>query len=189
MDFNPKVIVVGGGVSMQRMMALVGNLITAGGGSNEMRDAALAGAGFRRAASMGWSAAKMPFKATRSAVNFVRDSKNNGLGTTIGRRLGFNTSRDYAIERGRVGRGSPTSPVQSQGNGAVNNNAGVASKMIGAGNNNAKNAISGGANPGGNPSGGGNPVANAISGINQGSNMVNNAVNNALNNANNGGKK
>ena len=183
------VIVVGGGVSMQRMMALVGNLITAGGGSNEMRDAALAGAGFRRAASMGWSAAKMPFKATRSAVNFVRDSKNNGLKTTIGRRLGFNTSRDYAIERGRVSRGSPTGPVQSQGDGAGNNNAGVASKMLGAGNNNAKNAISGGANPGGNPSGGGNPVINAIGGINQGSNMVNNAVNNSLNNANNGGKK
>lgn len=177
------VIVVGGGVSMQRMMALVGNLITAGGGSNEMRDAALAAGGFRRAVGMGWSAAKAPFQATRSAVNFIRDSRNNGLGTTIGRRLGFNTSRDYAIERGRVGRG--TGPVQSGGNGAGNNRAGVAAGGggMGAGNNSAKLAIAGGANPGGNASGGGKGGANNGQ-ANAGANIVSNAINNSLNNAN-----
>lgn len=183
------VIVVGGGVSMQRMMALVGNLITAGGGSNEMRDAALAGAGFRRAVGMGFSAAKMPFSATRGAVNFIRDARNNGLKTTIGRRLGFNTSRDYAIEKGRVSRG--TGPVQAGGNGAGNQQAGVAGRIGGNNNNVARNAIAGGANPSGSRGGGGNnnPGGNANSGLQQGVNMINNSVSNALKNNNGKGGK
>lgn len=183
------VIVVGGGVSMQRMMALVGNLITAGGGSNEMRDAAIAGAGFRRAVGMGFSAAKMPFSATRGAVNFIRDARNNGLQTTIGRRLGFNTSRDYAIEKGRVSRG--IGPVQAGGNGAGNQMAGVAGKMGGANNSAARSAIAGGANPSGNRGGGGNNNAggNANSGLQQGVNMINNSVSNALKNNNGKGGK
>ena len=191
LNFMMKIlIVVGGGVSMQRMMALVGNLITSGGGSNEMRDAALAAGGFRRAVGMGVSAVKAPFTATRSAVNFVRDIKNNGLGTTIGRKLGFNTSRDYAIEKGRVNRGASGNSIQTQGTGSANNNAGVASKnLLGAGNNNARNAISGGQNPGGNSSVG-NLGGNANNNRqNPGGNMVSNSVSNALNNANNGGNK
>ena len=39
--------------------------------------------------------ATSPFRATRSAVNFVRDSKQFGTGTAIGQHLGFRTGRDY----------------------------------------------------------------------------------------------
>ena len=90
------VIIVGGGVSMSRVMALVGNLINAGAGSNELRDSAIAASSFRRAAIGG---ALAPFRASRSAINFVRDSKNTGLSTAIGRRLGLKTDRDYNIEK------------------------------------------------------------------------------------------
>ena len=180
-------IVVGGGVSMMKVMALIGNLVAAGAGSNEMRDTAIAAGSFGRAMRSGVGAALMPFKATRGAVNFVRDSANNGLGTTIGRRLGFNTSRDYGIERARLGSGGVAG-----GSGTANNKTGNQS----SGNNNARNAISGGANPGGvsrlggNVSQATNPGGNKNNKEPGGNPMVNESISNALrNNGKEGGKK
>ena len=182
-NFMKIVIIVGGGVSMSRAMALVGNLINAGAGSNELRDNAIASAGFYRRMA---GAVTAPFHATRSAVNFVRDSRNTGLSTAIGRRLGFKTSRDYQAERARL------SPLQSNGSGAKNNNrpgeAG-AGKATG-------NILRGGANPIGNKladnkggnAGGGNVNNKAPVQNQQGGNMVNNAINNALHNNDNKGK-
>ena len=172
------VIIVGGGVSMSRVMALVGNLINAGAGSNELRDSAIAASSFRRAAIGG---ALAPFRASRSAINFVRDSKNTGLSTAIGRRLGLKTDRDYNIEKGQMGRAG-----LGGGSGTANNNT----NKNGAGNNLVKNAINGGANPsgekkggGGNPGGnGGNHGGNGNNNPPAGGNMINNAVNNALGN-------
>ena len=88
-------IIVGGGVSMNRLMALIGNLISQGAGSNELRDNAIATAQARGAISRGFGAALMPFKATRSAINFAKDSKQYGFGSTLGQRMGFNTARSY----------------------------------------------------------------------------------------------
>ena len=181
--FMKIVIVVGGGVSMQRIMALVGNLINAGAGSNELRDAAIAGGSFRRAMFA-------PLGATRSAINFARDSANNGLGTTIGRALGFKTSRDYDIERGRVSRGQGSSKSGgSEGAGSANHKTG-ASQQGNPAQNAAKNAIGGigGANNGANNGGGNNHNVGGGGGNannnnnNPGSNMVSNAISNSLNN-------
>lgn len=182
-NFMKIVIIVGGGVSMTRVMALVGNLISAGAGSNELRDSAIAAGSFGR--FMG-SAVTAPFRATRGAINFGRDVANNGLMTTVGRRLGFNTSADYQKEKNLRGIG----PKQSSGAGNNKTNS------VSTGSNAAKNAVSGGANPGGNKGGGGvpsvimggaNPSGNANNKApkDQGSNMVNNAIDNSLHN--NGG--
>ena len=84
-------IIVGGGVSMNRLMALIGNLIAQGAGSNELRDNAIANAQARGAIG----AALMPFKATRGAINFVKDSKQFGFGSTLAQRMGINTARNY----------------------------------------------------------------------------------------------
>ena len=178
-------IIVGGGVSMMKIMALVGNLVAAGAGSNELRDTAIAAGGFRRAIGGAASVATAPFRATRSAVNFVRDVRNTGLSTTVGRRLGFTTDRDYGLERARLGGGG--------GNGAANNKT----NNLSSNNNNARNAIGGGQNPGGapKPGAGGNQNLNQGGGNknnNQpgGNNMVNDSINNALRNNNNkGGNK
>ena len=179
------VIIVGGGVSLNRMMALVGNLVSQGAGSNEMRDNAIASAGFGRAISGAVRTVGMPFRATRSAFNFARDTANLGLGTTVGRRLGFTTSRDYKMEQGQVNLN------KIGGTGSVNNNAGKASSAL---NNNksgaVQSAIMGGADKkGGNPNnniGGGNVNKDAsyknLYGVNPpGKNMVDNSVNKALN--------
>ena len=177
-NFMKIVIIVGGGVSMTRVMALVGNLISAGAGSNELRDNAIATAGFRRAMVGG---ALMPFRATRGAINAVRDIKNHGLGTTLGRALGMRTNRDYKLEQARMNAGG------YGGSGSANNKT---SQPGGAGGKVA-NAIKGGANPAGSASknagqGGGKMIELAnMSQQNknnpgQGSNMVNNSISNAL---------
>ena len=96
-NFMKILIIVGGAVSMQRMMALIGNLISAGAGSNELRDTAIAGAAMRGALGGAARAFTAPFRATRAATNFVRDSKQYGTLSTVGQRLGFKTNRDYGI--------------------------------------------------------------------------------------------
>ncbi len=96
-NFMKILIIVGGSVSMQRIMALIGNLISAGAGSNELRDTAIAGAAMRGALGGAARVFTAPFRATRSAANFVRDSRQFGTLSTIGQRLGFRTKRDYGV--------------------------------------------------------------------------------------------
>ena len=186
--FMKILIVVGGGVSMMKIMALIGNIISAGAGSQEMRDSALAAGSFK---SLALGAVAAPFKATRSAWNFARDTKNTGLGTAVGRRLGFKTSRDYALENARLNAGG-------QGKGGSNGAANNKTNKINNGSNAAKDAIGGekkkfsdsqkqavfGIVPGGNNGGNKNDKAGG-----PGSDMVNNAVSNALNGKKGGDKK
>ena len=179
------IIIIGGGVSMNRMMALIGNLISQGAGSNEMRDNALAAMGFGRALGGGMGLLKKPFTATRSAFNFTRDAKNFGLGTATGRALGFKTARDYRMEQGQLNLN------KLGGSGSANNNASHGSAMLNNGKQqNVKNAINGGGNniaKNNNNAGGGsnfNRDANYknLYGVEPpGKNIVNNSVNNALN--------
>ena len=140
-SFMKVVIIVGGGFSMTRAMALVGNLINAGAGSNELRDNAIATAGFKGVMGRALGA---PFSATRGAYNFVRDSANNGVGTTLASRLGLKTSADYQRERHQRGLSGAGNSGKPGGNGSANNKTGAGA----GGNNNAKNAISGPANGG-----------------------------------------
>lgn len=94
-NFMKIAIIAGGAVSMQAIMALVGNLIGQGAGSNELRDNAIATSQMRGVLGRAAGVALSPFKATRSAANFIRDSKQYGTMTTIGQRLGFRTEKDY----------------------------------------------------------------------------------------------
>lgn len=180
--FMKILIIVGGGVSMNRVMALIGNLISAGAGSNELRDSALAASSFRRATlGVAGGALSKAFGATRSAFNFARDSKNTGLGTTIGRSLGFKTKRDYDLENARLNSGR-------MGSGGANHKSGGG----GAGNK-VSNAIGGPAKVG-EKAGAGKGGPNVVNNVGDkgqggaannnvpgpGGNMVNNAINNAL---------
>lgn len=180
------IIIIGGGVSMNRMMALVGNLISQGAGSNEMRDNAIAQMGFGRALSGGFGALKKPFTATRSAFNYARDARNFGLGTATGRALGFKTARDYRMEQGQLN-------LNKLGSGTANNNASRGSAQLNNGKQQqVKNAINGGAyngNANNNKAGGGNYNRDAsyknLFGVEPpGKNIVNNSVDNALRNNN-----
>ena len=191
-------IILGGGVSLQKLMALVGNLISAGAGSNEMRDAAIAAGGFSRgvmgAARVGMGVLKAPFSASRSAWNFMSDAGNYGTGSAIAKRLGFRTQQDYAQHKAyqRMGQGGMGGGFGTGNNKAgVNGNLGAGGKVGSA----VNNVLNGGNNNGGG-AGGGNAGAGGNANNKQpaGNSMVNNAVNSSLqnqnqNNANKGNNK
>ena len=146
-------IIVGGGVSMNRLMSLIGNLISQGAGSNELRDNAIATAQARGAFGRLGGAITAPFRATRSAVNFVRDSKQFGFGSAVGQRFGFNTDRSYGkmsnvqkaqtrenlVESEKYKR-SLNNPDKQGGGNSVRN------AIEGSGGGNKNNAGAGGAN-------------------------------------------
>ena len=146
-------IIVGGGVSMNRLMSLIGNLISQGAGSNELRDNAIATAQARGAFGRLGGAITAPFRATRSAVNFVRDSKQFGFGSAVGQRFGFNTDRSYGkmsnvqkaqtrenlVESEKYKR-SLNNPDKQGGGNSVKN------AIEGSGGGNKNNAGAGGAN-------------------------------------------
>ena len=180
-NFMKIVIIVGGGVSMNRMMALVGNLISAGAGSNELRDNAIASSQMGR---MMKATAFAPFSATRSAINFGRDVKNQGLGTAVGRRLGLRTSRDYQLEEARLNAGGKGRGSSGAGNNkpAGEGGKGESVKKIleGAGKGNGDAGKGGGQGNGGVIGGPAAGASNVNNNVQPGGNMVNNAVNNAL---------
>lgn len=93
------VIILGGAFSLQRIMAVIGNLVSAGGGSNELRDMALTGSQVGHflggAAKLGFGAARTAFTAPRSLFNFGKDSSHFGTGSTLASRMGFRTEKDY----------------------------------------------------------------------------------------------
>ena len=180
-DIMKIAIIVGGSVSMNRLMALVGNLISQGAGSNELRDNAIATSQARGAIGRFGSAALMPFRATRSAANFVRDSRQFGTLSAIGQRLGFNTDRSYgkmsAVQKSQTHQNL----VDSEKYKRSLSNKGEANKV--------ENAIHGPNNGGG---GNGGAGAAAGSNINPGgkgnaNNNIGNKMieNNILNNKNN----
>ena len=176
-------IIVGGGVSMNRLMALIGNLISAGAGSNELRDNAIATSQARGAFSRMVLA---PFKATRGAINFVKDSKQYGIGSTIGQRFGVNTDRSY-------GKMSATQKAQNREN--LIEGEKLKRSLTGAGNqgggDSVKNAIQGpNNNGGGNNAGGGGGSNNAGGKGNANNNIGNKMIEmNVLNKNNNNNDK
>lgn len=178
------VIIVGGGVSMMRMQALVANLIAAGSGTNEMRETAIAASGFRRAMVGG---ALFPFRATRSALGFIKKGIGNGSGAGAkGSSPISPLAKSGNIEKARFGDGN------RGGSGAANNKT----NKLALGNNNAKNAIGGGSKNlfGGNASNANNNKAGgAVPSVVGGGNnnqpvnpIVSNAISNSLNNKNSG---
>jgi hypothetical protein len=125
-----------------------------------------------RALSGAWSVAKSPFTATRSAANFVRDSRQFGLGYAVGSRLGFNTDRSY-------GQMSKTQKNQQRDQMIERENYRKTGKFGGS-SNNVKNAITGEKKSNANNQANNNrPGAGASNAIKGGSN-ANNKIGNKM---------
>ena len=141
LDLLMKLLVIGGGaLTMQKSMALVGNLVSSGAGSNELRDSMSAG----RLASMAGGIAKKAAGTALSAVGYASGAKavKSILGDAISMK-----SRDLGsklLDKVGLGMGGNTSDkdgVKDPGgsSGAKNNE-----KANYGSNNNAKDAINGG---------------------------------------------
>ena len=173
--------IIGGAVSMQRIMALVGNLIAQGAGSNELRDNAIAMAQMRGAAGIAGGILKSPFSAARSAYNFGRDTKQHGFGSAIASRLGLKTGKDYG-QMSKVQRSQAYEMMdrKEQMRAASNSQLGdkVANKIVSAISGNKEEGKGGGIIPGV----GGDGAAKAQE--KKENSIVSNAINNSLNNNN-----
>jgi hypothetical protein len=161
-------LIAGGGVSLKQSMALIGNLISSGAGSNELRDSAIAG-------GLSGLAGKIPGAGLLSGIG--SSMKQEITGRAAQAVLPAWAQRSY----GNGGRSiAAAGGGDEKGSGSKNS----ASPIAAAGQNMAKNAITGGAST----------VAGAAStltskknenvnnnkpkGNGQGNNLVNNAITN-----------
>ena len=171
-DYLMKLLLIaGGGVSLKQAMALIGNLISNGAGSNELRDAAIAG-------GLGGMLGKIPGAGILSGIG--SSMKQEITGKAAQKVLPSWAQRSYG--NGGKSGGGGNGGQGEQGSDSKNSNSPIAS----AGGNIAKNAIAGVANSltGGGDKGGGNNEKkdNAndqkTGAAGQGNSLVNNAINN-----------
>ena len=171
-DYLMKLLLIaGGGVSLKQSMALVGNLVASGAGSNELRDTAISG-------GLGGLVGKTPGMALMKAIGSTM--KQEVTGRAAQAILPSWAQRSYGNgSKGGGAAGGAKGGGDEKGSDSKNSNSPVAS----SGNSIAKNAISGGTSGGGkgtssdNKKDGGNTNDKKVDGGGQGSSLVNNAIN------------
>lgn len=92
LNFLIKLLLIGGGaLTLKKSMALIGNLVQAGAGSNELRDNELAVGGLKRAlgAAGGALATATGISAAKGIVGSALDSKKRDLGERLLNKLGM----------------------------------------------------------------------------------------------------
>ena len=93
LDMIMKLLIIGGGaLTMQKSMALVGNLVSSGAGSNELRDNLSAGAIARAAKGIAGKALYVPSLPIRAGVSILGDAigmQSRHLGARVLRGLGM----------------------------------------------------------------------------------------------------
>ena len=136
-DYLMKLLLIaGGGVGLKQAMALVGNLVSSGAGSNELRDTAIAG-------GLGGMVGKIPGMGLASAIG--SSLKQEIAGKTAQKILPAWAQRSYSNGKkgGDGGKGGSSGGGDGKGDsGSKNSN----SPALNKGANIAKNAITGGGN-------------------------------------------
>lgn len=105
LNFLMKLLLIGGGaLTLKKSMALIGNLVQAGAGSNELRDNELAAGGMRRAlgAMGGALATATGLSAAKGIVSSAIDSKKRDLGERLLARMGM----PIKDNRATIGKGA-----------------------------------------------------------------------------------
>lgn len=166
-------IIAGGALTMQKSMALVGNLVSQGAGSNELRDNALSMGSLARMAKgvtgkafgLATGIAGAPLRPVKSIFGDALAMQSRHLGSKLLRGLGLEggyakkTDKDGVEDPGGEG-GSKNSEKASYGSNpnstkdAINNNQGFKRSFDGGNSNNNKNG-----------SGNKNMLGNAINGL------------------------
>jgi hypothetical protein len=166
-DYLMKLLIIaGGGVSLKQAMALIGNLISNGAGSNEMRDAAVAG-------GLGGMIGKIPGAGLIAGAGSAM--KQEITGKAAQKILPSWAQRSYS-------NGGKDSKAAQSDKGSDSKND---SKLMSAGKEAAKNAILGGGNEAKENAGGNekkdsdNTNDKKPEGTGQGNNMVTAAISNA----------
>ena len=172
LNFLMKLLIIGGGaLTMQKSMALVGNLVSQGAGSNELRDNAFSMGGLARmvkgAAGKAVGAASLPLKPFGSIIG-------NAYGMQT-RHLGMRMLRGMGLDGGYSKKDSKNGDKDSGGDSDSKNNE---KASYGSDPNSTKNAINDSAFK---RSFGGGENTNNNNSNSKKNNMVNNAINNSSN--------
>ncbi len=128
--------IVGGALSMKRAMALVGNLVTQGGGSQELREQAMGRGGLMKSlAGFGSGALNTGFGAAKALMHPASTAKN--VGSAIANKFGFGGNSGPSEQAKQLEAQNKTNELLSNLlNGNQNNN-----QAIGGNGNAVKNAI------------------------------------------------
>ena len=169
LNFLMKLLVIGGGaLTMQKSMALVGNLVSQGAGSNELRDNAFSMGGLARmakgAAGKALGAASLPLKPFGSIIGNAYGAQTRHLGMKLLR--GLHLDGGYSRKKGK-----DENSESGNDSGSANNEK----TSYGSNPNSTKDAINN--NKDFKRSFGGDNTNNNKSGQNK-NNTVNNAINN-----------
>lgn len=181
LDLIMKLLIIGGGaITMQKSMALVGNLVSQGAGSNELRDNAFSMGGLARmaksAAGTAAGIAGTPFKPLKSIANDALSMQSRHLGARVLGGLGLGGGNGQKMDKDGVkdpgsDSGAKNNEKVDYGTKDVAKNAitgeGFKRSFEGGGNSNnnksdsnkkdmVSNAINGGAKTGQNQQGGNN---------------------------------
>ena len=112
-----KLLIIGGGaLTMQKSMALIGNLVSQGAGSNELRDTMSAGAIARMAKGAAGTAlgvAGTPLRPIKSILSDAAAMKSRDIGASWLKKLGLGLSGGTADEKGVK---DPSGSSESQNN-------------------------------------------------------------------------
>lgn len=106
LNFLMKLLLIGGGaLTLKKSMALIGNLVQAGAGSNELRDNELAFGGMKRAlgAAGGALATATGLKAAKDIIGSAIDSKKRDLGERLLGKMGMPIQDNRAREKADKG--------------------------------------------------------------------------------------
>lgn len=127
-----KLLLIGGGaLTLKKSMALIGNLVSSGAGSTELRDNALTGGGLARMAkglagsALGGLATLTGAKAAKSIVNDAMSAKSRDLGEKLLKKMGIGIAdnRTREGEGGNEDAGSDSQnserPTYGDGNSAL----------------------------------------------------------------------
>lgn len=169
LNFLMKLLLIGGGaLTLKKSMALIGNLVQAGAGSNELRDNELAVGGMRRAlgAIGGGLATATGLSAAKGIIGSAIDAKKRDLGEKLLKKMGYGISDNRS-------RDSQTDKDSDQEGGSDSQNR-EKPDFNGANGNQVKDAIQG-SNPMG-QNGNSQNNQNQFSGGQNGNGMVNNAI-------------
>lgn len=174
-----KLLLIGGGaLTLQKSMALIGNLVSSGAGSNELRDNAITGGGIARMAkgfagsALGGLSTITGIRAGKSIINDALNAKSRDLGEKLLKKIGLGVG-DNRVK-----------PGENENN---DDNASQNSEQPNYGNNNEIEDILSGNNPlDDNASRNSDNTNNNELNNSRGDNMINNAIANDNNNNNNG---
>ncbi len=130
--------IVGGALSMKRAMALVGNLVTQGGGSQELREQAMGRGGLMKSLTgFGSGALNTGFGVAKALMHPASTAKN--VGSAVANKFGFGNSGPSAEAKQLEAQNKTNELLSSLLNGNQNNN-----QAIGGNNNAVRNAIQNG---------------------------------------------